>query len=106
MIFLKHIHVFRVHNKLYLPQAPVLLALVAGEAAAIMENVTDDVIIGRTIAVLKGIFGNNAVPQVCVPSIFIHPNYNNNIRENAKHKKFSLKSSTASNSTIERSIRT
>ncbi|KAK6640889.1 Lysine-specific histone demethylase 1A [Polyplax serrata] len=43
--------------------APVLLALVAGEAAAIMENVTDDVIVGRCIAVLKGIFGNTAVPQ-------------------------------------------
>lgn len=46
-------------------KAPVLLALVAGEAAAIMENVSDDVIVGRSIAVLKGIFGNNAVPQVC-----------------------------------------
>lgn len=45
-------------------RAPVLLALVAGEAAAIMENVSDDVIVGRCIAVLKGIFGNNAVPQV------------------------------------------
>lgn len=45
-------------------KAPVLLALVAGEAAAIMENVSDDVIIGRSIAVLKGIFGNSAVPQV------------------------------------------
>lgn len=44
--------------------APVLLALVAGEAAAIMENVSDDVIVGRCIAVLKGIFGNTAVPQV------------------------------------------
>lgn len=46
-------------------KAPVLLALVAGEAAAIMENVSDDVIVGRSIAVLKGIFGNNNVPQVC-----------------------------------------
>ena len=45
-------------------KAPVLLALVAGEAAAIMENVSDDVIVGRSISVLKGIFGNNAVPQV------------------------------------------
>ncbi|XP_041351002.1 lysine-specific histone demethylase 1A-like [Gigantopelta aegis] len=44
-------------------KAPVLLALVAGEAAAIMENVSDDVIVGRSISVLKGIFGNNAVPQ-------------------------------------------
>lgn len=47
-------------------RAPVLLALVAGEAAAIMENVSDDVIVGRCIAVLKGIFGNSAVPQVCI----------------------------------------
>ena len=45
-------------------KAPVLLALVAGEAAAIMENVSDDVIVGRCIAVLKGIFGNSNVPQV------------------------------------------
>lgn len=44
-------------------RAPVLLALVAGEAAAIMENVSDDVIVGRCIAVLKGIFGNTQVPQ-------------------------------------------
>ncbi|XP_078001401.1 lysine-specific histone demethylase 1A-like [Glandiceps talaboti] len=44
-------------------RAPVLIALVAGEAAQIMENVSDDVIVGRTLAVLKGIFGNNAVPQ-------------------------------------------
>ena len=43
-------------------KAPVLLALVAGEAASIMENVSDDVIVGRCIAVLKGIFGNTAVP--------------------------------------------
>ena len=50
----------------HLLQAPVLLALVAGEAAAIMENVSDDVIVGRSIAVLKSIFGNNAVPQVQV----------------------------------------
>ena len=42
----------------------MLLALVAGEAAAIMENVSDDVIVGRSLVVLKGIFGNNAVPQV------------------------------------------
>lgn len=34
-------------------KAPVLLALVAGEAACVMENVSDDVIIGRCIAVLK-----------------------------------------------------
>ena len=44
-------------------KAPVLLALVAGEAAAVMENVSDDVIVGRSIAVLKSIFGGNTVPQ-------------------------------------------
>ncbi|XP_018323683.1 lysine-specific histone demethylase 1A [Agrilus planipennis] len=44
-------------------KAPVLLALVAGDAAAIMENVTDDVIVGRCIAVLRGIFGQQGVPQ-------------------------------------------
>ncbi|XP_014271046.1 lysine-specific histone demethylase 1A-like [Halyomorpha halys] len=44
-------------------KSPVLLALVAGEAAAIMENVSDDVIVGRCLAVLKGIFGSNNVPQ-------------------------------------------
>ena len=43
-------------------KAPVLLALVAIEAAAIMENVSDDVIVGRCIAVLKGIFGAANVP--------------------------------------------
>ena len=49
---------------LYKSTTPVLIALVAGEAAAIMENVSDDVIIGRTISLLKSIFGNSAVPQV------------------------------------------
>ena len=41
----------------------MLLTLVAGQSAAIMENVSDDVIVGRCIAVLKGIFGDKAVPQ-------------------------------------------
>ncbi|GFS22769.1 lysine-specific histone demethylase 1A [Elysia marginata] len=44
-------------------KAPVLLALIAGEAAAIMENVSDDVIVGRCLAVMRGIFGANTVPQ-------------------------------------------
>lgn len=44
-------------------QLPVLLALVAGQSAHIMENVSDDVIVGRCIAVLKSIFGDKAVPQ-------------------------------------------
>ena len=29
-----------------------------------MENVSDDVIVGRCLVVMKGIFGVNAVPQV------------------------------------------
>lgn len=44
-------------------KAPVLLSLVAGEAASIMENINDDIIIGRVLAVLRGIFGNSQVPQ-------------------------------------------
>ena len=42
---------------------PVLLALVAGEAAAAIEDISDDIIVGRSIAVLKSIFGGDAVPQ-------------------------------------------
>lgn len=44
--------------------APILLALMAGEAAGIMENISDDVIVGRCLAILKGIFGSSSVPQV------------------------------------------
>lgn len=44
-------------------RAPVLLALVAGDAAAVMEEVSDDVVVGRCIAVLKQIFGVDRVPQ-------------------------------------------
>ena len=44
-------------------KAPVLMALVAGEAAAIMERVTDDVIVGRCLTVLRSIFGNTCVTQ-------------------------------------------
>lgn len=44
-------------------KVPVLLALVAGEAATVMENVSDDVIIARCIAVLKDIYGGTSVPQ-------------------------------------------
>lgn len=43
-------------------KAPVLLSLVAGEAASIMENISDDLIIGRCLAVLRQIFGNSQVP--------------------------------------------
>ena len=41
--------------------------LVAGEAASIMENISDDIIIGRCLAVLRGIFGNSQVPHVRTP---------------------------------------
>lgn len=54
---------FSLSPSLPLP-APILLALVAGEAAGIMENISDDVIVGRCLAILKGIFGSSAVPQV------------------------------------------
>ncbi|EMP29927.1 Lysine-specific histone demethylase 1A [Chelonia mydas] len=50
-------------------KAPILLALVAGEAAGIMENISDDVIVGRCLAILKGIFGSSAVPQP-IPRLF------------------------------------
>jgi [histone H3]-N6,N6-dimethyl-L-lysine4 FAD-dependent demethylase len=52
-------------------KAPVLLSLVAGEAASIMENISDDIIIGRCLAVLRSIFGNSQVPQVNIIVFFI-----------------------------------
>jgi hypothetical protein len=45
-------------------KAPVLLSLVAGESASIMENVSDDIIIGRCMAVLRSIFSPSQVPTV------------------------------------------
>jgi lysine-specific histone demethylase 1 len=39
------------------------MALVAGEAAGIMENVSDDIIISRCLTVLRSIFGTTAVPN-------------------------------------------
>ncbi|CAF1003388.1 unnamed protein product [Adineta steineri] len=42
---------------------PVLIALVAGDAANVVECATDDVIIGRTLVVLRNIFGSVAVPS-------------------------------------------
>ena len=45
-------------------KSPVLIALVAGEAANKLENVSDEIIVGSAIAVLKGIFGSSAVPPV------------------------------------------
>ena len=42
-------------------KSPVLMALIAGEAANVMENVTDDVIVGRCLTVLKSIYGASNV---------------------------------------------
>jgi len=47
-----------------LKHSQVLVALVAGEAATIIENDSDDAIVRRCIAVLRGIFGTTTVPQV------------------------------------------
>lgn len=44
-------------------KSPVLMALVAGESALVMEKVTDDVIVGRCLSILKNIYGSSAVPQ-------------------------------------------
>ena len=52
-------------------RAPVLIALVAGEAANVMEHVGDGVVISRTIAVLKGIFGPSNVPEVSYNAVRI-----------------------------------
>lgn len=53
-------------------KSPVLIALVAGEAANKLENVSDEIIVGSAIAVLKGIFGSSAVPQVCCYIICVY----------------------------------
>lgn len=45
-------------------KAPVLISLVAGEAASILENVSDDLIVSRCLAVLRAIFSNSQVPHV------------------------------------------
>lgn len=44
-------------------KSPVLMALVAGESALVMEKVTDDVIVGRCLSILKNIYGASSVPQ-------------------------------------------
>ncbi|CAF0983055.1 unnamed protein product, partial [Didymodactylos carnosus] len=41
---------------------PVLIAYIAGEAANVVECATDDIIIGRTLVVLRNIFGTASVP--------------------------------------------
>lgn len=45
-------------------KAPVLLALIAGKAANIAEDIGDDFILSRALAVLKGIYGTANVPEV------------------------------------------
>lgn len=42
----------------------MLISLVAGEAANKLENVPDDIIVGRAVGVLRGIFGASTVPSV------------------------------------------
>mgnify|MGYP002803835585 FL=1 len=44
-------------------KTPILIALVAGKAANELEAVADEIIVGRCVAVLKGIFGSGNVPQ-------------------------------------------
>lgn len=45
-------------------RAPVLLALIAGKASNVAEKIGDDFILSRTLAVLKGIYGTDNVPEV------------------------------------------
>lgn len=44
-------------------RAPVLLALIAGKASDVAEKIGDDFILSRTLAVLKGIYGTDNVPE-------------------------------------------
>jgi len=44
-------------------KAPVLIALVAGSAAKVMEHIGDGVVEARAVAVLRGIFGVENVPE-------------------------------------------
>ena len=45
-------------------KAPVLIALIAGEAATRAEEMTDQVIVDRALRVLKGMYGSSNVPEV------------------------------------------
>lgn len=45
-------------------RAPVLLALIAGKASDVAEKIGDDFILSRTLAVLRGIYGTDNVPEV------------------------------------------
>jgi len=44
-------------------KSPVLCALIAGKAASNVEKLPDEVVVGRCISVLKGIFGSQSVPN-------------------------------------------
>ncbi|XP_039270275.2 lysine-specific histone demethylase 1A-like isoform X1 [Styela clava] len=44
-------------------KAPVLLALIAGKASNVAEKIGDDLILARALAVLKGIYGTENVPE-------------------------------------------
>jgi lysine-specific histone demethylase 1 len=47
----------------YLSEAPVLIALVAGEDAEKFEAFPDQVILAKVLAVLRSVFGDKAVPE-------------------------------------------
>ena len=44
-------------------KSPVLIALIAGEAATVIETVPDEAIVGRAMTILRAIFGFQTVPQ-------------------------------------------
>lgn len=44
-------------------KAPVLIALIAGDAASRAEEMTDQVIVDRALRVLKGMYGSSNVPE-------------------------------------------
>lgn len=45
-------------------KAPVLIALLAGDAATRSETMTEQVIVDRALRVLKGMYGSSNVPEV------------------------------------------
>ncbi|CAG0882080.1 unnamed protein product [Cyprideis torosa] len=44
-------------------KSPVLIALISGESANVVERVSNDIIVGRCLAILRRIFHNTSVPQ-------------------------------------------
>ena len=50
----------------HLSEAPVLIALVAGKDAETFEDLAEQVILAKVLAVLRSIFGDKAVPEVCI----------------------------------------